>query len=30
MEDSIDNMTKRILKSYFGVETLGFCHKCDV
>ena len=31
MLDSIYHMTfKSILKSYFGVEKLGFCHMCDV
>ena len=31
MLDSIYHMTlKIILKSYFGVKTLGFCHMCEV
>ena len=31
MLDSIYYMTfKIILKSYFGMETLGFCHMPDV
>ena len=30
MLDSFYHMTFRILKSYFGVKTLGFCHMRDV